>query len=56
VTVSLGAAGTANASRVTLTYPFSFVVLQPVARLVVGNSTVGGAITLTAAATMRNEL
>ena len=55
VTVSLGAAGTANARRVTLTYPFSFVVLQPVARLVVGNSTVGGAITLTAAAAMRNE-
>ena len=42
--------------RVVVTYPFSFMVLQPVARLVVGNSsTTGGAITLTAGATMRNE-
>ena len=55
VQVSLGAAGNASASRVTVTYPFSFMVLQPVARLVVRNSTAGGAITLTAAATMRNE-
>ena len=55
VQVSLGAAGNASASRVTVTYPFSFMVLQPVARLVVGNSTAGGAITLTASATMRNE-
>jgi Flp pilus assembly protein TadG len=53
--VSLGAAGTAPASKVTVTYPFSFMVLQPVARLVVGTTTTGGAITLTAAATMRNE-
>ena len=56
VPVSLGATGTASGSRVVVTYPFSFMVLQPVARLVVGNSsTTGGAITLTAGATMRNE-
>jgi Flp pilus assembly protein TadG len=55
VTVSLGAAGNASASRVTVTYPFSFMVLQPVAKLVVGTTTTGSAITLTAAATMRNE-
>jgi Flp pilus assembly protein TadG len=55
VQVSLGAAGNASASKVTVTYPFTFMVLQPVARLVVGNSTLGGAITLTASATMRNE-
>ena len=55
VQVSLGAAGNASASRVTVTYPFSFMVLQPVARLVVRNSTAGSAITLTASATMRNE-
>lgn len=55
VPVSLGGIGTASGSRVTVTYPFSFMVLQPVARLVVGTTTTGGAITLTAAATMRNE-
>ena len=55
VEVSLGAAGNASGSRVTVTYPFTFMVLQPVARLVVSNSTAGGAITLTAGATMRNE-
>ena len=55
VQVSLGAAGNASASRVTVTYPFTFMVLQPVARLVVLGSTAGGPITLTAAATMRNE-
>jgi len=55
VTVSLGAAGNASASTVTVTYPFSFMVLQPVAKLVVGTTTTGNAITLTAAATMRNE-
>jgi Flp pilus assembly protein TadG len=54
-TISLGAAGTASASRVTVTYPFEFMVLQPVARLVVTNATAGGPITLTAVATMRNE-
>jgi len=53
--VSLGAAGTASGSKVTVTYPFTFMVLQPVARLVVSGSTLGGPITLTAAATMRNE-
>jgi Flp pilus assembly protein TadG len=53
--VSLGAAGNASGSRVTVTYPFTFMVLQPVAQLVVSGSTVGGPITLTAAATMRNE-
>jgi hypothetical protein len=31
------------------------MVLQPVARLVVGNSSAGGPITLTAKVTMRNE-
>ena len=53
--VSLGAAGTASASRVTVTYPFTFMVLQPVAQLVVQGSMTGAPITLTASATMRNE-
>jgi Flp pilus assembly protein TadG len=54
-TVSMGAAGTASASQVVVTYPFSFIVLQPVAQLVVKGSLAGAPITLTAAATMRNE-
>jgi Flp pilus assembly protein TadG len=56
VTVSLGAAGgTASASQVTVTYPFSFIVLQPVIQLVVSGSTTGAPITMTAQAVMRNE-
>ena len=54
-TVSMCAAGTASASQVVVTYPFSFIVLQPVAQLVVKGSLAGAPITLTAAATMRNE-
>ena len=54
-TVSMGAAGTASASRVTVTYPFSFMVLQPVAQLVVSGSLAGAPITLTSNAEMRNE-
>ncbi len=43
-------------SIVTVNYPFSFMVLQPIARLVVSGSTLGGApFTLTASAEMRNE-
>jgi Flp pilus assembly protein TadG len=53
-TISLGAA-TATASEVTVTYPFNFVVLQPVARLVVSGSSVGSALIMAATATMRNE-
>ena len=48
-------AGSATASRVTVQYPFAFVVLQPVARLVVSGSTVGAPLTLTAMSEMRNE-
>jgi Flp pilus assembly protein TadG len=54
VPISIGAA-TANASQVTISYPFSFMVLQPVANLVVSGSTLGAPITLTAQAVMRNE-
>ena len=46
---------TAPTSVVTVTYPFNFVVLQPVARLVVSGSQVGAAVTLTARSEMRNE-
>ena len=47
--------GTAASTVVTVNYPFSFLVLNPVANLVVQGSTVGTPITLTAAAEMRNE-
>jgi len=54
-TVSMGAAGTATASQVVVTYPYTFMVLQPVAQLVVSGSMTGSPINLTALATMRNE-
>ena len=55
VSISIGATAAA-ASLVTVNYPFSFMVLNPVAKLVVNGSTLGGApLTLTASAEMRNE-
>jgi Flp pilus assembly protein TadG len=47
--------GTASASRVTVSYPYEFMVLQPVATLVVSDSNVGAPLTMTATALMRNE-
>lgn len=53
--INIGGAN-ATASVVTVQYPFNFVVLNPVARLVVGTSTLGAApITMTTSAEMRNE-
>ena len=44
-------------SVVTVSYPFSFIVLNPVARLVVSGSNTGSAaLTMTSVATMRNEI
>jgi len=54
-TVDIGGGATASASVVTVSYPFSFVVLQPVAQLLVTGSTLGGPVTLTASSEMRNE-
>jgi Flp pilus assembly protein TadG len=45
----------ATASQITINYPFQFMVLNPVVRLVVPTSTTGEAINMTAAALMRNE-
>jgi Flp pilus assembly protein TadG len=53
-TISYGS-GTASGSKVTVTYPFKFIVLQDVVRLVVNGSTVGAPFTMAASATMRNE-
>ena len=52
--ISIGAS-TAPASTITVSYPFEFMVLQPVAQIVVSGSTVGAAMTMTASSTMRNE-
>ena len=53
--VAVGAGATAAASRVTVTYPFEFIALQPVVQLLVRGSTVGAPLTMTASAVMRNE-
>ncbi len=60
VVVDKGAAinvnGTAvSASAVTVDYPFEFIMLQPVVRLVAPGATVGGPLTMRATAIMRNE-
>ena len=48
--------GTAvSASLVTVDYPFTFIMLQPIVRLVSPGATVGGPITMRATAVMRNE-
>jgi hypothetical protein len=54
-TVDIGGGTTAKASVVTVSYPFKFIVLQPVARLLVSGATYGAPFTLTASAEMRNE-
>jgi Flp pilus assembly protein TadG len=46
---------TIGVSKVTVDYPFEFIMLQPVARLVVPNTNTGQAITMRATALMRNE-
>lgn len=55
VTVATGSTATAPGSQVTVTYPFTFIVMQPVAQLLVSGSMVGAPITLTKTAVMRNE-
>jgi Flp pilus assembly protein TadG len=44
-----------GATLVTVDYPFSFIMLQPVARLVVHDSDAGSALTMRATSLMRNE-
>ena len=53
---NVGVAGwTAGGSQVTINYPFQFIVLNGVARLVQRNSTAGQPLTMQAGALMRNE-
>jgi Flp pilus assembly protein TadG len=47
--------GTATASKVTVNYPFKFMVLNPVVKLVVKTATTGSDITMSATTLMRNE-
>jgi Flp pilus assembly protein TadG len=53
--VSIGGGNTTSGSRVTVEYPYAFMVLQPVARLIVRSTTVGSSFTMRATAEMRNE-
>ena len=56
-TIPIDAAGTntAPAARVVVDYPFEFMVLQPVAQLVVNGSTAGQAFTMRMTSIMRDE-
>lgn len=47
--------GANTASRVTVDYPFEFMVLQPVARLVSPGAQTGAPLTMRAVSIMRNE-
>ena len=47
--------GANNASSITVLYPYSFMVLNPVMQLVASGTTAGGPITMSANALMRNE-
>jgi Flp pilus assembly protein TadG len=53
-TISMGT-GTASASRITVSYPFTFVVMQPISKLISPTSTLGAPLTMTVSALMRNE-
>ena len=48
--------GTNTGSRITVNYPFSFIVLNGVAKLVSKGSTAGDSLTMQSVALMRNEL
>jgi Flp pilus assembly protein TadG len=52
--INIGA-GTASASRVTVNYPYQFMVLEPVAQLINPSTTVGAPLTMSATSLMRNE-
>jgi Flp pilus assembly protein TadG len=47
--------GSTTASRITVNYPFQFMVLNPVARLVSSGATYGTPLTMQSSALMRNE-
>ena len=47
--------GAGTGSTVVVDYPFTFIMLQPVAQLVAGGNAVGEPLTMSASAMMRNE-
>jgi Flp pilus assembly protein TadG len=47
--------GPNTASRITVNYPFQFMVLNPVVRMVTPSSTTGAPLTMQSVALMRNE-
>jgi len=47
--------GTATGSKVTVSYPYHFIALNSIARLIVSGTTVGSDFTMATSATMRNE-
>ena len=49
------ALGTNTASKITVNYPFTFMVLDGVAKLVTKGSTAGKPLTMQSVALMRNE-
>jgi len=49
------AMGSNSASQITVNYPFQFIVLNPVVRLVSPNSRTGQPLTMQSVALMRNE-
>ena len=54
VAISYGS-GTATGSKVLVSYPFKFMVLNGVAKLVSSSTTLGSDFTMATSATMRNE-
>ena len=50
------ALGTNTGSKITVNYPFSFMVLNGVAKLVAKGSTAGKPLTMQSVAVMRNEI
>ena len=55
IPVDVGGTVTASAARVVVEYPFEFMVLQPVAQLVVNGSLAGEPFTMRMTTIMRNE-
>ena len=49
------ALGSWTGSEIKVSYPFQFMVLNPVAKLVSSDATAGNALTMSAVAIMRNE-
>lgn len=55
ISIQAVAIGPSSGSQITVSYPFQFIVLNPVAQLVTKNSKSGKPLTMSAAAIMRNE-